>query len=353
MRKFMTAPPLLLDLLQAAGPSGHEDQAAAVWRAAAAEFADVTSDTLGTSFARVGAGNGAPTLALLGHIDEIGVSITNVEESGLLSFTTVGGMSPETLVAQRIDLLTRTGPVRGVIARNRLSPEKTRDRPRLEQSDLHIDIGARSAEEAAARVRVGDAGVWLGETIELPNGRIVSKALDNRLGAYIVLEAARRLGELALPIDVVAVAAAQEELGSYGARPAAYALEPLVAIVVDVTFTTDVPGGDPRQVGRVEVDGGTVIAVGATLNKKVTDLLVTVAEDEKLAHSFEVYTRFTSTDADEVHLSKAGVPTGLLSIPTRYLHTPTELCSLADVEATIDLIVAFARRLERDQSFVR
>jgi putative aminopeptidase FrvX len=350
----MAVPPLLTDLLTASGPSGREEEASRIWRMAASEFADVTSDTLGTSFARVRAGDGAPTLALVGHIDEIGVSITNVEESGLLSFTTVGGITPEALVAQRVDLLTRDGVVRGVIARSRIAPEKARDRPRLELTDLHIDIGARDRADAAARVRVGDSGVWIGEPIELPNGRLVSKALDNRLGSYIVLEAARRLGESpAAAVDVVAVAATQEELGSLGAGPAAFALDPLVALVVDVTYTTDIPGGDARSVGRVELDGGTAIAVGPTLNRRVTDLLIATAEEEDIAHAFEVYTRQTMTDADEIHLSKSGVPTGLLSIPTRYLHSPSELCSLADVEATVQLIVAFARRLERDQSFVR
>jgi endoglucanase len=347
-------PDLLRSLLAASGPSGREDEAARVWRDAASGFAQVSSDTLGTSYARVGPGEGAPTLAIVGHVDEIGIAITNVEESGLLSFTTVGVVRAEALLAQRVDLLTRNGRVPGVIGRTTIEPGKAGERPRVELSDLHVDVGARRREEAEALVRPGDQGVWRGEPVELPNGRLVSKALDNRLGAYAALEAARRLAEgPAAEVDVVAVAAVQEELGSLGARPAAFALDPLVAIAVDVTYATDVPGGDPRRVGKVELGGGTMIAVGPSLNRRVTDLLVETAEQEGIPHGFEVYTRATMTDADEFQLARAGVPTALLSIPLRNMHTPTELCELGDVEATIALLVAFARRLRRDSSFVR
>jgi putative aminopeptidase FrvX len=354
MRKLMAAPDLLTALLTAPGPSGHEEAAARIWRDAAQEFAEVTSDTLGSSFARVRAGEGAPTLALVGHIDEIGVAITHIEENGLLAFTTVGGISPEVLMGQRVRFITRNGSVPGAINRKRIQPEQIRDRPRPELGDLHIDIGAKSREEAATLVRVGDAAVWDGQPVELPNGRLLSKSLDNRLGAYIALEAARRIAESKeAQVDVVAVAAVQEEVGLYGARVAAYGLDPAVALAIDVTPATDYPGGDPRRAGPIELGMGAMIARGPTLNALVVELLAQAAEAEGIAHAYEVYARTTSTDADELHLTRAGVPTGLLSIPTRYLHSPNEICDLADVEATIRLIVAFAKRLSRDQSFLR
>ena len=350
----MATPELLYALLTAPGPSGHEEEAARVWRDAAASFADVTTDTLGSSFARVRSADGAPTLALVGHIDEIGVAVTNIEENGLLSFTTIGGISPEMLMGQRIELLTRSGRIPGVISRKRLQPEQLRDRPKAELSDLHIDIGAKDGAEAAQMVRVGDAAVWHGPPVELPNGRLLSKSLDNRLGAYIALEAARRIAESKdAHVDVVAVAATQEEIGLYGARTAAFGLDPQVALAIDVTPSTDYPGGDPRRAGKIELGMGAMIAVGPTLNKHVTDILGDVAEAEGIAHAFEIYARTTSTDADEIHLVRAGVPTGLLSIPTRYLHSPTEICDLADVEAIVQLCVAFAKKLTRDQSFLR
>ena len=352
----MPAPELLLDLLRAAGPSGHEAEPARVWRDAASSFAAVSSDTLGTTFARVAASGGepSPAVALVGHIDEIGVAVTTIEENGLLAVTTIGGINPETLVGQRVTFLARGGPVPGAIARKRLYPEQLRDRGRLEHTDLHVDIGARDRDEAESLVRVGDAGVWSGPPLDLPGGRLISKALDNRLGAYIVLEAARRIAAAGgAAVDVVAVAAVQEEIGLFGARTAAFGLEPAAAIVVDVTPATDYPGGDARRAGRIELGAGAMIGRGPMLNAKLVDLLAETAAADGITHAFEIYSTLTSTDADELHRTRAGVPTGLISVPVRYVHSPNELCDLADVEATVALIVAFARRLGRETTFLR
>lgn len=354
MRNLMAAPDLLTALLTAPGPSGHEEEPARIWREAASAFAEVTSDTLGSSFARVRAADGAPTLALVGHIDEIGIAITHIDDNGLLAFTTIGGISPEMLMGQRFEFLTRNGKLVGAVSRKRIAPEQIRDRPRPELADLHLDIGAKSREEAEALIRVGDAGVWNGAPVELPNGRLLSRALDNRLGAYMALEAARRIAETNdANVDVVAVAAVQEEIGLYGARTAAYGLDPQVAIAIDVTPATDYPGGDPRRAGRIELGMGAMIARGPTLNSHVVELLAQAAEEEGIPHAFEIYSRTTSTDADELHLTRAGIPTGLVSIPTRYLHSPNEVCDLEDVESIIRLVVAFAQRLGRDESFRR
>jgi endoglucanase len=349
----MATPDLLRALLTARGPSGHEEEAAGVWRDAAAAFGEVWSDNQGSSFVRVRSGDGAPTLVVMGHIDEIGVTITNIEESGLLSYITVGGISPATLIGQRVEILTDGGIVPGVFGRKRISPEEVRDPPKPQHGDIHIDIGAKDRDEAASLVRVGDAGVWIGPPVELPNGRLLSRALDNRLGAYVALESARRIAESGADVDVVAVAAVQEEIGLYGARTAAYGVDPGVALAVDVTPATDVPGGDARRAGAVKLGMGAMIGRGPTLNKLLVDRLVEAADAESIPYAFEVYSSDTHTDADEMHVVRGGIPTGLISIPTRYLHTPTEICELADVEAIVQLVVAFARRLGRDASFIR
>ena len=347
-------PELLHDLLTAVGPSGHEGPAAKVWREAASAFAEVSSDTLGTSFARVRAGEGAPTLAIVGHIDEIGIVVTHIGEDGNVAYAELGGFSAEQLAGQRVVIEGRNGAVPGVVGRRRIHPEQRGDRKPLEHAELHVDIGARSRDEAEALVRVGAAGVWEGEPLELQNNRIASRALDNRLGAYAALEAARRVAEAGdAQVDVVAVAAVQEELGHYGARPAAYALDPQFAIAIDVTWATDVPGGDPKRAGKVELGAGAAITVGPVLNKVLSDLLVEVAEAEGIAHCFEVNANRTMTDADDVNVSRGGVPTGLVSIPLRYMHTPVEVCQLDDLEAVIALTAAFARHLERETSFLR
>jgi endoglucanase len=254
-----------------------------------------------------------------------------------------------------VTIAGRDGDVPGVIGRRMMTAEQARERPRLEHSDLHIDVGAKDRDDAARLVRPGDAGVWQGEPVELQNGRFISKAMDNRLGAYVALESARRVAEAGdAQVDFVAVAAVQEELGGYpGARTAAFSLDPDFAIAIDVTYATDVPGADARTSGKVELGSGAAIARSPILNKRLSDLLVEVAEAEAIPHAFEVEARRTNTDADALHVSRAGVPTGLVSVPLRYMHSPVELASLDDLEAVIRLVVAFARRLTRDTSFLR
>jgi putative aminopeptidase FrvX len=349
----MAAPDLLRSLLAAAGPSGHEEAPARIWREAAGAFAEVSSDTMGSSFARVRAGDGAPTLVVMGHIDEIGVAITNIEEEGFLSYITLGGINPATLIGQRLEILTKNGPIPGVVGRKRIPPEEMRDPPKPTHNDLHIDIGARDRDDAASLVRVGDPAVWAGPPVDLPNGRLVSRALDNRLGAYMALEVARRIAQDGAEVDVVAVAAVQEEVGLYGARAAAFGLDPQVGIALDVTPTTDTPGGNPRLAGPIKLGMGAMIGRGPTLNKRVTDLLAEIAEAEGIPYAFEIYSSDTHTDADEIFWTRAGVPTALISIPTRYLHTPTEMCELEDIESIVRLVTSFAKRLARDTSFVR
>jgi putative aminopeptidase FrvX len=349
-------PDLLRELLTAAGPSGHEEPVTKIWREAAGAFSEVTSDTLGTSFARVRAGEGAPTLALVGHIDEIGIAVTSIGEGGLISFVPIGGFSPEVLVGQRVRIAGKSGDVLGVVGRRRVEerPGGGGDKPRLDHSDLHVDVGAKSREEVEELIRIGDAGVWEGAPVELLNDRVISRALDNRLGAYVALEAARRVAEAGdAQVDVVAVAAVSEEVGLFGSRAAAFSLDPDIAIAIDVTHATDVPGGNPRLSGKVELGSGATIERGPMINAHVFELLVRTAEEEEIPHTFEVSTRATRTDADQIHVSRGGVPTGLVSIPLRYMHSPAELVCLDDLEAAIRLIVGFARRLTRDQSFVR
>jgi len=344
-------PPILHDLLTAPGPSGHEEPAAEVWRRAAAAFADVNGDSLGTSFARVGPG--APfTLAVIGHIDEIGFAITYVGSDGLLAYGTLGGFDPEILAGQRVVISGREGPVTGVAVPRMRSGRDRGDRG-ISHGDIHIDIGARDGKEAAERVAPGDTGVWHGDPVELPNGRLVSKALDNRLGAYVALEAARRVAENGSAVDVVAVASVQEETSHDGARTAAFALEPDVALVIDVTYTTDVPGGDPKRLGKVELGSGAVVLRGPVANRRVSDVLVETAEADGIPYAVEVWTGRTHSDADDVHSSRGGVPTGIISIPLRYMHSPCELVQLDDLEAAIRLVVAFASRLTPQTAFLR
>jgi putative aminopeptidase FrvX len=352
----MATPELLQQLLVAAGPSGHEAAPAKAWRDGCATFSDdVRADDVGSSMARVPGTAGGPTLAIIGHIDEIGVHVSHIEDDGHLRFGEVGGWDALVLVGQRVRLTTRGGEVVGVIGRKPVHLIKSEERDRAPKiKDLHIDIGAKDGDDAKELVRIGDVGVIDVQPVEMPNGRLVSRALDNRIGCYVAAEAARLVAlDGGAPGDVVALAVAQEETTFAGARTSAFALEPDLAIVVDVTFATDQPGVELGPMTAHKLGSGAVIARGSILNPRVTDLLIGVAEEHEFPFTLESMGRNTGTDADAVHASRTGVPTGVVSVPLRYMHSPVELVSLADIQVAAELIAAFAKQLEPGMSFAR
>ena len=351
----MSMPPLLRTLLTTPGPSGYEGDAAAVWREAASAFAEVSADDLGSSVARVrGTGDG-PLLAIVGHIDEIGVHVSHIDDEGFLRFGSVGGWDPIVLVGQRVTLVTRAGEIPGVIGKKPIHLMKDEDRKRVpELKDLHIDIGARDGDDARERVRIGDVAVIAGEPIELPNDRVVSRAMDNRIGCYVALEAARLVAEAGgAPGDVAAVAAVQEEITFAGSRTTAFSLAPQLAIAVDVTFATDQPGVELGELTKHPLGSGPSLTRGSTIHPRVFELLHEAAEAEGMPFTVAAAGRGTGTDADAIHLTRAGIPTALVSVPLRYMHSPVELVQLDDVANAAKLIAAFAMRLAADTSFVR
>jgi endoglucanase len=352
----LAPPDFLTRLLTASGPSGHEIEAARAWREWCSSFTDqVGSDSLGSSYARIPGTAGGPTLAVVGHIDEIGVHVTHIDDSGFLRFGEVGGWDPLVLVGQRVAITTRSGSVTGVIGRKPIHLMKEDDRKQAPKiKDLHIDIGAGDGEEARGLVRIGDVAVIDVAPLELRNGRVISRALDNRVGCYVAAEAARLVAESGgASGDVVALAVVQEETSFAGSRTSAFAHEPDVAIVVDVTFETDQPGIELGEMTKHTFGSGPVIARGTTLHPKVFDLLHDAAQQQGIPFTVESLGRGTGTDADAIHLSRSGVPTGLVSVPSRYMHSPVEMVSLEDIDAAARVIAAFASCLSRDTSFQR
>jgi putative aminopeptidase FrvX len=344
----MGVPALLRALLTAPGPSGRETAAAEVWRRAAREFADVTTDAHGSSAALVRGTGSGPRLAVFGHIDEIGLIVTHVDDEGFVYFRGVGGWDAEVLRGQRVELLTSGGSIPGVVGRAyRGRLRRGEDPKRTELEELHIDMGAGTRDEAHELLRIGDVAVIAGEPVQLASGRLASRSLDDRLGAYVALEAARLVAEAGgAPGDVIAVAATQEEVGDFGgARTSAFRLEPDVALAVDVTDASDIPKGDHKDAGRKALGSGPAIDRGSTISPKVFDLLVEAAEAEGIEYAIEISTGSTRTDMDAVHISRSGIASGLISIATRYIHTPVETCALSDVESAARLVAAFAQRL--------
>jgi putative aminopeptidase FrvX len=352
----LSTPELLHRLLTAPGPPGHEQAPAAVWREAAQQFADdVSLDAVGNSVARVNGGSDRPLLAVIGHVDEIGLLVSHVNDKGFLHVVQTGGWDPQVLVGQRVEVLTRSGVVGGVVGRKPIHVLEQDERKKaVELKGLHVDIGARDEDEARSLVREGDPIVVAAEPVELRGDRVVSRALDNRLGVYVALEVARRVSEAGGGAGPVAgVAAAQEEIGSHGARTMAYGLEPDLAVVVDVTHATDAPGVSAGELGEHGLGSGPVITRGAIVSRPLNDLLDAAAESVGIECTTETSGSATHTDADVVHMSRTGVPTAVVSIPLRYMHSPVEVVELADVEAVISLIAAMALRLEADQKLTR
>jgi len=346
-------PPLLDRLLRPGAPSGYEEPATAVWREAAAFADELGSDALGSSIARVG--DKAPLLAVVGHIDEIGLVVTHIDEKGFLYFAPIGGWDPQVLVGQRVAVRGPGGIVPGVVGRKPIHLLEPDQRKKVvELKAMHIDIGAADGDEAKEMVRVGDPVTIAAEPLHVAGERLVSKAMDNRLGAYVALESLRRCAEGPGPGgSFAAVAAVQEEIGLFGARTAAFEVRPDVAIAVDVTHATDAPGVDEKEVGSSPLGSGPVIGRGSTLSPKVTELLIETAEAEGIEYNLAASGRGTSTDADVLQISRSGIPTGLVSIPLRYMHSPVEMVDLRDVEATVELIAAFGARLSADDDLSR
>jgi endoglucanase len=315
----------------------------------------VGTDSVGSSRARVPGTRGGPSLAIVGHIDEIGLHVTHIDDEGYLRFGSVGGWDPAVLVGQRVRLRTRDGSVVGLIGRKPIHLLKDDDRKKVpELKALHIDISAASGEEARRMVRIGDVAVIDSGPMEMPNDRLSARALDNRIGCYVAAEAARLVAEAGgAPGDVIALAVVQEETGFGGSRTSAYSVAPDLAIAVDGTFATDQPGIELGELTKHGLGSGPVIARGTTLHPRVFELLYETAEQEGMEFAVESLGRRTGTDADAIHISRAGVPTGLVSVPMRYMHSPVELVALQDIDAAARLIAAFAQRLDPGMSFER
>lgn len=341
----------LFDLLREAGPSGRERRPADVWKREAETFARVSEDHYGNVYAELGP-EGAPVVALMGHLDEIGLIVSHVGDEGFLSVLAVGGWDPQVLVGQRVRLLAPEGDLIGVIGKKAIhvmEPEERKNASKIE--DLWIDVGL-GKEEAQARIPVGTSGVIEQGPI-MVGDKIVSRALDNRVGAFIVLEALRALQGADLKHRVVAVGTSQEEIGVFGAQVSGFKLDPVAGVAVDVTHETGQPGVSEKKYGRVPFGSGANLAVGPTTSPAILRQMQAAAAAEGVPYTLSASGRYTGTDADALALVRAGVPTAVVSIPNRYMHSPSEMVDARDVRACIDLIAAWLRGLEAQPDFTR
>lgn len=350
-----------LDFLQTAirtpSPSGYEEpiqKLIADYLSATTD--DVSIDVHGNLTACVGE-PGSPRLMLAGHCDQIGMLISYIDEDGFLYAQTIGGWDPQQLIGQAMTIWTASGPIAAVISRkpiHLLSAKEREEVVRLE--DMWLDIGATSAEQAAKVVRVGDP-VTLNLNYRPLLGDFVSgPGMDNKTGMWTVIETVRRcaaeLAEKPLRCQLFGVATVQEEIGLRGAKTAAARIAPHVAIAVDVTHASDCPTINKQQQGHIRLGGGPVIVRGPNVNAKVAARLIELADAHQINYQLAALGRAASNDSNMLQISGAGVATGLVAIPNRYMHSAVETISLSDIEAIAQLLTLFAQSLTPQCTFI-
>ena len=339
----------LVDLLNAKSPSGAEGQSQAVFDKYVESHSDsYERDVLGNRIATL-EGNGGPSVMFSGHLDELGFIITYIDEKGFLYFATIGGHDRIIIPGRRVLIQTNKGVVKGVTGKRAVHLMNAEDREKVPKiNEMWIDIAAANKEDALSRVQVGDVATYDHE-FELIHGSVgAARAFDNKCGAYIVGETLRRLSadNESLKAKVISVGTAQEEIGVRGATTSSYGVNPDFAVAVDVGHSTDHPDCDKRKFGETKLGAGPIITRGPNINPIVFNKLIEAAKKLDIPYQLEGDPRPTGTDARAIQMARSGVATGLISVPLRYMHTPSEMVDLEDVEQSIRLLEGFAKDLQ-------
>ena len=342
-------------LVNTPSPSGYESRGLRVWMDYAGQYADETySDAYGNCVAVLNKGGG-PRLMLAGHADEIGMTVNFIDDNGYVYVRRLGGTNPAITKAQRVTVHTRKGPVKGVVgsvAPHLMNTATTALKvPKIHE--VFVDIGVDSRKAAEKLIRIGDP-ITLNDQFELLRGDLaVARAFDNRVGTWAVAETLRLLksSKSKLNAEVCAVANTMEEVGLFGARQIAYSLHPDVALVMDVTHATDYPTVDKRQHGDIKVGQGPTVTHGNCNHPEVIRRVEQVAKRLKINLQHEAISATSGTDTDAVFWTRGGIPSGLISLPNRYMHSPVEVVSLKDLEQIPQLMAGFAKSLKKGEQF--
>lgn len=342
----------LESLLDTPSPSGFEERIQAVVRQWAGQFAEeVRTDLHGNVIASLHP-EGSPRILLDGHCDQIALMVQHIDEQGFLYVQPIGGWDSQILLGQKMTVWTEHGGVDGVIARkpkHLLSSEEQKQVPEVHA--LWVDIGATDREDAAGIVTIGDPVTPVLGMRHLRNGLVSGAKMDDATGLFVVFDVLRRLHRRSIRPALFVVSAVQEEIGLRGARTAAYSVDPQVAVAVDVTHATDCPTIDKKAHGDVRLGGGPVLFRGPNVNPIVFRMLQSVASERKLLYQVKGANQGTSNDANVLQLNKAGVAVGSIGIPNRYMHSPVEVVSLADLDASAELLAEWIAGLRGDEDF--
>ncbi len=345
----------LRQLVASPAPSGFEQPVQQVIREEITHYSDeIRTDVHGNVIAALHS-SGQPRVMLTAHCDEIGFLIRYIDDQGFLYFAPVGGFDRATLAADRVLIQTPSGPVPGVIGRKPVHTLQGEERNKLpELSEMWIDVGVANKEEAQKLVPLGSPVTRATQLAPFRGDLVVSRALDDRAGIFTIIEAMRRIyaQRESLQAAVFCVSAVQEEVGSRGAMTSAYSVAPLIAIAVDVTFTSDHPGTSKQEIGDVKLNGGPVITLGGNINPRIYQLLVNAATEAGIAYQIDPQAASTYTDTDMVQIARGGIATGLVSIPCRYLHTGAEIASLKDMDEAANVLARFVLALNTNTNVI-
>src|ERR1051325_1406795 len=341
-------------LINTASPPGHEAKGQRVWLDYISAFVDETfTDAYGNAVGIFNKG-GSPRIMLAGHADEIAMAVNYINPEGYIYVRKLGGVDPAITKAQRVVIHTRQGPVHGVVgnvAPHLMKEEGEKKAPKIQ--DLFIDIGAPNRDEAQSLVRIGDP-ITLVDDFQLLRGDLaISRAFDNRVGTFAVAETVRLLQERKQPLhaEICAVSNVMEEVGLLGARQIAYSLKPDLALVVDVTHATDYPTVSQAQHGDIKIGQGPTLTHGGPNHAEVVARLESVAAERQIKLQHEAISSSSGTDTDVIFWTRGGIPSALISLPNRYMHSPVEVVSLKDLEQIPHLLAAFALSLKEGEQF--
>jgi endoglucanase len=343
----------LKTLVNTPSPTGHEARGQRVWLDYVTQFAESTfSDAYGNCVAMLNKG-GSPRLMLAAHADEIAMAVNYIDSEGFIYVRKMGGIDAAITKAQRVVIHTANGPVKGVVGNvaPHLKQDDNHKLPKIHE--IFIDIGVSNTKDAQKLVQIGDPITLNDEFDLLRNDLAVARAFDNRIGTFAVAEAMRLLAGVKgkLEAEICAVSNIQEEVGLLGARQIAYSLKPDVALVVDVTHATDVPTINKPQHGNVKMGGGPAVTHGGCNHPVVVARIEQLAKAKKIPLQHEAMSSTSGTDTDVIFWTRGGIPSALISLPNRYMHSPVEVVSLKDLEKIPELLAAFAQSLKSGEEF--
>jgi endoglucanase len=340
-------------LIQTPSPTGFEEKIQAAVREYMTPFADeIRLDIHGNLI--VGKNTDSSFRVMLaGHCDQIGLLVNYIDNEGFLYVLQLGGWDPQHLIGQRVIIWAENGAISGIIGKKPIHLLTEDERKKTAKiQDLWIDIGAKNKEEAEKLVEIGAPITVELEYRELQNEMIAAPGTDDKTGAWVVMEALRRTDRSKLKCAVYAVSTVQEEVGLRGAKTSAFGIDPQIGLAVDVTFATDCPTIEKKQNGDVLIGGGPVISRGPNMNTKLVNALVKTAKENEIPVQMCAEGRITGTDANMIQVNRSGVATALVSIPNRYMHSPVEVISLKDIDATANLLARFLETLDPNESFI-